>query len=120
MAPTKVSHAHPTTLVLLYPGQCSVFTVFLEHGDEVILFEPFFDQYLPSVTFNPGVPFYVLLHLHTAGVDKPTGHGWKVDFNKLRSTSRLRVWTLNRRTHLRRATIPKTKMDRAEHSIQPC
>jgi kynurenine aminotransferase len=60
---------------------------FLEHGDEVILFEPFFDQYLPSVTFNGGVPVYVPLHPRTAGVDKPTGHDWKIDFDELRFVS---------------------------------
>jgi len=84
-SPTDLSH----------PGQYSVFTAFLEHGDEVILFEPFFDQYLPSVTFNGGVPVYVPMHPHTAGVDKPTGHDWKVDIDELRLVSRLRGRTLN-------------------------
>ena len=68
-------------------GEYSVFVAFLEHGDEVILFEPFFDQYLPSVTFNGGIPVYVPLHPQTAGVDKPTGHDWKIDFNELRFVS---------------------------------
>ncbi|KAF9646775.1 PLP-dependent transferase [Thelephora ganbajun] len=74
-------------------GQYSVFVAFLEHGDEVILFEPFFDQYLPSVTFNGGVPVYVPLHPQTADVSKPTGHDWKIDFDELR-----------------RAITPRTKM----------
>lgn len=74
-------------------GQYSVFVAFLEQGDEVILFEPFFDQYLPSVTFNGGVPIYVPLHPRTAGIDKPTGHDWKIDFDELR-----------------RAITPRTKM----------
>jgi len=74
-------------------GQYSVFVAFLEYGDEVILFEPFFDQYLPSVTFNGGIPVYVPLHPQTAGVDKPTGQDWKIDF-----------------AELRRAITPKTKM----------
>lgn len=68
---------------------------FLEHGDEVILFEPFFDQYLPSVTFNGGVPVYVPLHPRTAGVDKPTGRDWVIDFDELRSVSRSRVYALD-------------------------
>jgi len=74
-------------------GQYSVFVAFLEQGDEVILFEPFFDQYLPSITFNGGVPVYVPLHPSTDGVDKPTGHDWKIDFKELR-----------------RAITPRTKM----------
>ena len=54
----------------------------------MILFEPFFDQYLPFITFNGGVPVYVLLHPPATGVDKPTGHDWKIDFNELRFVSR--------------------------------
>jgi len=95
----KVSPAYVTPIPNLteasFPGQYSVFVAFLEHGDEVILFEPFFDQYLPSVTFNGGVPVYVPLHPNTAGVDKPTGHDWTIDFAELRFVSRWRECTLN-------------------------
>ncbi|OCH90701.1 PLP-dependent transferase [Obba rivulosa] len=73
-------------------GQYSVFVAFLEPGDEVIMFEPFFDQYLPSVTFNSGVPVYVPLHPQTSG-DKPTSNDWVIDFDELR-----------------RAITPRTKM----------
>ncbi|KAJ3488732.1 hypothetical protein NLI96_g2632 [Meripilus lineatus] len=73
-------------------GQYSVFVAFLEQGDEVIMFEPFFDQYLPSVTFNGGVPVYVPLH---PDMTKPkiTSDDWKIDFDELR-----------------RAVTPRTKM----------
>ena len=77
----------PSPTDLPHSGQYSVFTAFLEHGDEAILFEPFFDQYLPSVVFNGGVPVYVPLHPNTAGIDKPTGHDWKLDFDELRLVS---------------------------------
>ncbi|KAI0796560.1 PLP-dependent transferase [Abortiporus biennis] len=73
-------------------GQYSVFVAFLEQGDEVILFEPFFDQYLPSVTFNGGIPVYVPLHPDRSK-RKITGDDWKIDFDELR-----------------RAITPKTKM----------
>ncbi|EGO01788.1 hypothetical protein SERLA73DRAFT_177285 [Serpula lacrymans var. lacrymans S7.3] len=73
-------------------GQYSVFTAFLEQGDEVIMFEPFFDQYLPSVTFNGGKPVYVPLHPHTDKV-RPTSNDWTIDFDELR-----------------RAITPKAKM----------
>lgn len=63
-------------------GQYSVFTAFLEPGDEVIMFEPFFDQYLPSVVFNGGVPVYVPLHPDLSA-DKPTADDWKIDFAEL-------------------------------------
>ncbi|KAG5637452.1 hypothetical protein H0H81_004469 [Sphagnurus paluster] len=75
-------------------GQYSVFTAFLEHGDEVIMFEPFFDQYLPSVTFNGGKPIYVPLH-PPGGTQKgkDSSNDWTIDFDELR-----------------RAITPRTKM----------
>ena len=77
-------------------GQYSVFTAFLEQGDEVIMFEPFFDQYLPSVTFNAGKPVYVPLHPHTDR-DKPTSDDWKIDFDELRAavTPRTKMLIVN-------------------------
>ncbi|ELU45881.1 aminotransferase [Rhizoctonia solani AG-1 IA] len=74
-------------------GQYSMFTAFLNPGDEVIMFEPFFDQYLPSVTFNAGVPVYVPLHPPKGDSDKPTSGEWTIDFDELR-----------------RSITPKTKM----------
>jgi len=73
---------YPRRLISL--GQYSVFTAFLEMGDEVIMFEPFFDQYLPSVTFNGGKPVYVPLHPPKASVDKPTSNDWTIDIDELR------------------------------------
>lgn len=66
-------------------GQYSVFAAFLEHGDEVIMFEPFFDQYLASVIFNGGKPVYVPLHPNLEG-DKPSSGDWSIDFDELRRT----------------------------------
>ncbi|KII94679.1 hypothetical protein PLICRDRAFT_96798 [Plicaturopsis crispa FD-325 SS-3] len=73
-------------------GQYSVFAAFLEQGDEVIMFEPWFDQYFPSVTFNGGVPVFVPLHPPTVDA-KSTSDEWKLDFDELR-----------------RAVTPRTKM----------
>ncbi|KAI9574551.1 pyridoxal phosphate-dependent transferase [Boletus coccyginus] len=64
-------------------GQYSVFTAFLEQGDEVIMFEPFFDQYLPSVTLNGGKPVYVPLHPDLSG-KRPNSSDWRIDFDELR------------------------------------
>ena len=62
-----------------------MFTAFLDQGDEVIMFEPFFDQYLPSVTFNGGKPVYVPLHPPSHDIAKPTSNDWTIDFKELRS-----------------------------------
>ncbi|KAF8623427.1 hypothetical protein AX15_006369 [Amanita polypyramis BW_CC] len=74
-------------------GQYGVFTAFLEQGDEVIMFEPFFDQYLPSVTFNGGKPVYVPLHPPSDNIKKPSSGDWTIDIDELR-----------------RAVTPRTKM----------
>ncbi|TFK43399.1 pyridoxal phosphate-dependent transferase [Crucibulum laeve] len=78
-------------------GQYAVFTAFLEQGDEVIMFEPFFDQYLPSVTFNGGKPIYVPLHPPPESVKKPTSDDWTIDINELRRaiTSRTKMIIVN-------------------------
>ncbi|KAH9850709.1 PLP-dependent transferase [Lenzites betulinus] len=73
-------------------GEYSVFVAFLEQGDEVILFEPFFDQYLPSVTFNGGTPVYVPLHPPSHSGPHSSSE-WSIDFDELR-----------------RAITPRTKM----------
>jgi len=74
-------------------GQYSVFVAFLEQGDEVIMFEPFFDQYLPSVTFNGGKPVYVPLHPPKDSIKKPSSDDWIIDIDQVR-----------------RAITPRTKM----------
>jgi kynurenine aminotransferase len=71
-------HAHTC------PGEYSVFTAFLEQGDEVIMFEPFFDQYLPSVVFNGGKPVFVPFHPPAKSLDKATSNDWTIDFDELR------------------------------------
>ena len=58
-------------------------TAFVNPGDEVIMFEPFFDQYLPSVVFNGGKCVYVPLHPDPTK-PKPTSDDWKLDFDELR------------------------------------
>ena len=48
------------------------------------MFEPFFDQYLPSVTFNGGKPVYVPLHPPKASIKKPTSDDWTIDIEEVR------------------------------------
>ncbi|GJJ07268.1 hypothetical protein Clacol_001468 [Clathrus columnatus] len=74
-------------------GEYATFVAFLEEGDEVIMFEPFFDQYLPSITFNNGVPVYVPLHPPSPDMVRATSNDWTIDFDELH-----------------RAITPRTKM----------
>jgi kynurenine aminotransferase len=48
------------------------------------MFEPFFDQYLPSITFNGGKPVYVPLHPPSKDNKKPTSNDWTIDLDELR------------------------------------
>lgn len=49
------------------------------------MFEPFFDQYLPSVTFNGGTPVYVPLHPPKyTGSLRSTSNDWTLDLDELR------------------------------------
>ncbi|KAF9075967.1 pyridoxal phosphate-dependent transferase [Rhodocollybia butyracea] len=66
-------------------GQYSVFTAFLDKDDEVIMFEPFFDQYLPSVTFNDGKPVYVPLRPPANATGKFSSDDWKINPEELRA-----------------------------------
>ncbi|KAF9055070.1 PLP-dependent transferase [Hymenopellis radicata] len=88
--PSYKRELNPDTEILVTSGanegQYSVFTAFLEEGDEVIMFEPFFDQYLPSVTFNGGVPVYVPLHPPTSSsTPKSTSNDWTLNLDELRA-----------------------------------
>jgi kynurenine aminotransferase len=65
-------------------GTYAALCAHLQPGDEVICFEPFFDQYFATIHFNTGVPKFVPLH-------PPTGKGiktcddWSIDFDELRA-----------------------------------
>lgn len=48
------------------------------------MFEPFFDQYLPSVTFNGGKPVYVPLHPPKDSIKTPKSSDWTIDIQELR------------------------------------
>ncbi|CAG8503493.1 10063_t:CDS:10 [Dentiscutata erythropus] len=84
----------PETEILISAGASeglySTFAGFLDNGDEVILFEPFYDQYILNITMNGGVPIYVPL--------RPQGNTKdKLDMNELRSklTKQSKIIVLN-------------------------
>ena len=73
-----------------------MFVAFLEQGDEVIMFEPFFDQYLPSIAFQGGKCVYVPLHPSTEPASAPGvsigKKTWTLDFDELRYVPLLRMF----------------------------
>ncbi|CAG8465198.1 9239_t:CDS:2 [Dentiscutata heterogama] len=78
-------------------GLYAIFAGFLDDGDEVILIEPFFDQYIANITMNGGVPVYVPLRPHGDTNKIMSSRDWKLDINELRSkiTPRSKILVFN-------------------------
>ncbi|RYO99730.1 hypothetical protein DL763_001338 [Monosporascus cannonballus] len=75
-------------------GMLSAFMAFIEPGDEVIIFEPFFDQYISNIEMPGGKIVYVPLSPPKDGATRTCSSAeWTVDFEKLE-----------------KAITPKTKM----------
>lgn len=68
-------------------GMLSAFMAFIEKGDEVIVFEPFFDQYISNIEMPGGVVRYVPMIPPKDGATKTTSAGdWSIDFDALEKT----------------------------------
>jgi kynurenine aminotransferase len=79
-------------------GMLSAFMAFLEAGDEVIVFEPFFDQYISNIEMPGGKVVYVPMHPPSAGARVSTSAAeWKIDMEAFRAaiTSKTRMVVLN-------------------------
>ena len=79
-------------------GMLAAFMGFLAPGDEVIVFEPFFDQYISNIEMAGGKVVYVPMHPPTDGNSKTTSaNEWTIDMGELEGamTSRTRMIVLN-------------------------
>lgn len=79
-------------------GMLSAFMAFLEQGDEVIVFEPFFDQYISNIEMPGGKCVYVPLHPpKDAATRTSPAADWSIDFSELEAaiTPRTRMLVLN-------------------------
>ena len=63
---------HPDTEITITPGGTyAIFTAFstiIQPGDEVIIFEPAYDSYIPNITFNGGVVVPIELEFPTYSI----------------------------------------------------
>nr|WP_315818985.1 aminotransferase class I/II-fold pyridoxal phosphate-dependent enzyme [Paraflavitalea speifideiaquila] len=82
---------NPDTEITITPGGTyaiyTALTAVLQPGDEVIVFEPAYDSYIPNITVNGAVP--VLIDLQFPD--------YRIDWNEVRSkiTPRTRMIMLN-------------------------
>jgi kynurenine aminotransferase len=61
-------------------GMLSAFMAFIEAGDEVIVFEPFFDQYISNIEMPGGKVVYVPMHPpKNAAVKTSSASEWTID-----------------------------------------
>ncbi|KAJ5632513.1 kynurenine aminotransferase [Penicillium lividum] len=68
-------------------GMLSAFMGFIEPGDEVIVFEPFFDQYISNIEMPGGTIRYVPLHPPKDGATRTSSASeWAIDFEELENT----------------------------------
>ena len=68
-------------------GMLSAFMAFIEPGDEVIVFEPFFDQYLSNIRMPGGVVRYVPMSPPADGAERTSSaSNWKIDWAALERT----------------------------------
>ncbi|KAL1648089.1 arylformamidase [Diplodia intermedia] len=79
-------------------GMLSAFMAFVEPGDEVIVFEPFFDQYISNIEMAGGKVVYVPMHPPKAGATKTTSAAeWTIDLKEFEAaiTPKTRMIVLN-------------------------
>ncbi|KAF9933323.1 hypothetical protein BGZ75_000792 [Mortierella antarctica] len=78
-------------------GIFSIFAGYLDQGSEVILMEPFFDQYISNITMNGGVPVYCPIRPKGDISKDMSASEWKIDIKELESkiTPRSKIIVLN-------------------------
>lgn len=81
---------NPDTEVLITAGanegMYSAFTAFLSEGDEVIVIEPFFDQYISNIQLPGGKVVFVPLHPPAdADVRTSSAGEWKLNMDELKA-----------------------------------
>lgn len=101
-APSFGRSLNPDTEVVVTTGanegMLSAFMAFLEPGDEVVLFEPFFDQYISNIEMTGAKVVYVPMHPPKNGATTTaSANEWSIDPAELEAaiTPKTRMIVLN-------------------------
>lgn len=79
-------------------GMLSAFFAFLNPGDEAIVFEPFFDQYIPNIQMTGAKVVYVPIYPpENADTQVTSANDWYINFDELEAaiTPRTKMIVLN-------------------------
>ncbi|KAF7556355.1 hypothetical protein G7046_g6325 [Stylonectria norvegica] len=94
-----INHEDEVTIITgANEGILSAFMAFIQDGDEAIVFEPFFDQYISNIEMAGGVVRYVPLSPPvTDDVCTASASEWALDLGKLKAifTLRTRIVVVN-------------------------
>ena len=82
---------------MLITGMHAALTAYCEPGDEVILIEPYFDQYYASIRFQGAKTVFVPLHPPPSTSGNVSSADWKIDFDEFRAafTDKTKVVIVN-------------------------
>ncbi|KAJ5525874.1 kynurenine aminotransferase [Penicillium frequentans] len=101
-SPTLGRELNPETEVVITTGAnegiLCAFMAFLEPGDEVIVFEPFFDQYISNIEMPGGKVRYVPMKPPIDGATRTSSAAeWNIDFQELENSisSRTKMIVIN-------------------------
>jgi len=103
----------PETEITVTPGGTyaiyTALTTVLQHGDEVIIFEPGYDSYIPNVEINGAVPILIPL----------TYPDYKIDWNEVRNrvTSKTKMIMLNSPHNPTGAVLSKDDIDQLQSIV---
>ncbi|MEY4702266.1 MAG: hypothetical protein RIR96_163 [Bacteroidota bacterium] len=108
------SNVHPDTDITITPGGIyaiyTALTAILQPGDEVILFEPAYDSYIPNIEINGGIPVPIALKYPDYSID------W--DLVKQKITSRTKAIMINSPHNPSGAVLVESDMKQLESIVE--
>ena len=109
----------PETDITVTPGGTyaiyTALTTLLQPGDEVIIFEPAYDSYIPNIEINGGIPVLIPMIY-----PENSGDSYRIDWNKVkeRITPRTRMIMLNTPHNPTGSVLDKTDIEQLRSIVK--